>query len=190
MRCRYSSASGGFELLVPSDQAVVCSAKPLRSYLLADFIKRYTKNSYYYCYYYYCYYSYLWKSVELVTSFQWPIIWDQCCLCMLNMRQLLIKVWRSQRNKMFISLVLAVKFWHQLSKSRFIYFPLSPINIINFSNFIVYTVYYRASKSETLDLSLLPCPPYEIHKMICLPSSIKILKNKLQNWETEILRNW
>ena len=41
MRCRYSSASGGYRLLVPSDRAVICSAKPLRSYLLADFIKRY-----------------------------------------------------------------------------------------------------------------------------------------------------
>ena len=28
-------------MLVPSDRAVICSAKPLRSYLLADFIKRY-----------------------------------------------------------------------------------------------------------------------------------------------------
>ena len=41
MRCRYSSASGGYRLLVPSDRAVICSVKPLRSYLLADFIKRY-----------------------------------------------------------------------------------------------------------------------------------------------------
>ena len=41
MRCRYSSASGGYGLLAPSDRAVICSAKPLRSYLLADFIKRY-----------------------------------------------------------------------------------------------------------------------------------------------------
>ena len=35
------SANGGFRLLVPSDRAVICSAKPLRSYLLADSIKRY-----------------------------------------------------------------------------------------------------------------------------------------------------
>ena len=41
MRCRYSLASGGFRLLVPSDRAVICSAKLLRSYLLSDFIKRY-----------------------------------------------------------------------------------------------------------------------------------------------------
>ena len=41
MRCRYSSASDGFRLLVPGERAVICSAKPLRSYLLADFIKRY-----------------------------------------------------------------------------------------------------------------------------------------------------
>ena len=33
--------SGTFQLLVPSDRAVICSANPLRSYLLADFIKRY-----------------------------------------------------------------------------------------------------------------------------------------------------
>ena len=37
----YSSASGGLGLLVPSDRAVICSAKPLRGYLLVDFIKRY-----------------------------------------------------------------------------------------------------------------------------------------------------
>ena len=41
MRCSYSSASGGFGLLVPSDWAVMCSAKPLRSDPLADFFKRY-----------------------------------------------------------------------------------------------------------------------------------------------------
>ena len=38
MRCRYSSASGGFRLLVPSDRAVICCAKPLRNYPLSDFI--------------------------------------------------------------------------------------------------------------------------------------------------------
>ena len=50
MRCRYSSASGGFRLLVPSDRAVICSAKPLRRYSLADFIKRYINEliSFYY----------------------------------------------------------------------------------------------------------------------------------------------
>ena len=31
MQCRYSSASGGFGLLVPSDRVIICSAKPLRS---------------------------------------------------------------------------------------------------------------------------------------------------------------
>ena len=41
MRCRYSSASGGSGVLVPSDRAILCSAKPLRSYLLADFFERY-----------------------------------------------------------------------------------------------------------------------------------------------------
>ena len=41
MGCSYSSASGGFGLLVLSDWAVICSAKPLRSNPLADFIKRY-----------------------------------------------------------------------------------------------------------------------------------------------------
>ena len=44
MRCRNSSASGGFVLLVPSDRAVICSAKPLRNYLLADCIERYLNN--------------------------------------------------------------------------------------------------------------------------------------------------
>ena len=36
-QCRYSLASGGFGLLVPSDRAVICSAKPVRSYLLVRF---------------------------------------------------------------------------------------------------------------------------------------------------------
>ena len=44
------SASGGFELLEPSDQAVVCSAKSLGSYLLADFIKRCINNLIFYYY--------------------------------------------------------------------------------------------------------------------------------------------
>ena len=34
-------SSGGFGLLVHNDWAVVCSAKPLRSYLLTYFIKPY-----------------------------------------------------------------------------------------------------------------------------------------------------
>ena len=33
--------TGGFGLLVPCDRAVICSAKPFRSYLLADVIKQY-----------------------------------------------------------------------------------------------------------------------------------------------------
>ena len=37
LRCRYSSTSGGFGLLVPSDLAVIGNAKPLASYLLAIF---------------------------------------------------------------------------------------------------------------------------------------------------------
>ena len=41
MQCRFSSARGGFGLLVPSARAVICSAKLLRSYLLIDSIKRY-----------------------------------------------------------------------------------------------------------------------------------------------------
>ena len=46
----YSSASGGYGLLAPSDRDIICSAKPFRSYLRADFIKRYTNKliSYYY----------------------------------------------------------------------------------------------------------------------------------------------
>ena len=38
-QCRYSSASGGFQLLVPSDRAVICSDKPVRSFLLVRFHK-------------------------------------------------------------------------------------------------------------------------------------------------------
>ena len=41
MQCRYSSAGGSFGLLAPSNRMVICSAKPLISYLLTDFIKRY-----------------------------------------------------------------------------------------------------------------------------------------------------
>ena len=48
----YPSASGGYGLLVPSDRAVICSAKPLRSYLLADFIKRYINKLILYILYY------------------------------------------------------------------------------------------------------------------------------------------
>ena len=39
----------------------------------------------------------------------------------------------------------------------------------------------KASITETLDLCQLPRPPYEIHKMINLPASVKIFKNKLRN---------
>ena len=39
----------------------------------------------------------------------------------------------------------------------------------------------QASKTETLDLCQLPCPLFEIHKMINLPASVKIFKNKLKN---------
>ena len=46
------SASGGFELLEPADQAVICSAKSLGigSYLLPDFIKRCINNLIFYYY--------------------------------------------------------------------------------------------------------------------------------------------
>ena len=43
----------------------------------------------------------------------------------------------------------------------------------------------KASKTETLDLCQLPHPPFEIHKMINLPASVKIFKNKLKNRETD-----
>ena len=33
---------------------------------------------------------------------------------------------------------------------------------------------HKASKTETLDLCQLPRPPFEIHKMINLPASVKI----------------
>mgnify|MGYP001802993032 CR=1 FL=1 len=38
----------------------------------------------------------------------------------------------------------------------------------------------KASKTEILDLFQLPRPKYEIHKMINLPDSVKIFKNKLK----------
>ena len=47
------------------------------------------------------------------------------------------------------------------------------------------TVLYKASKTETLDLCQLPRPLFEIHKMINLPASVKIFKNKLKNWEAD-----
>ena len=43
----------------------------------------------------------------------------------------------------------------------------------------------KARKTETLDLCQLSCPLYEIHKMINLPASVKIFKNKLKSWETD-----
>ena len=39
----------------------------------------------------------------------------------------------------------------------------------------------KASKTEILDLCQLPRPLCEIHKMINLPASVKIFKNKLRN---------
>ena len=48
MQCRCSSASGGYGLLAPSDLTVICSAKPLRNYLPADFIKPYINKLIYY----------------------------------------------------------------------------------------------------------------------------------------------
>ena len=38
----------------------------------------------------------------------------------------------------------------------------------------------KARKTETLDLCQLSCSLYEIHKMINLPASVTIFKNKLQ----------
>ena len=43
----------------------------------------------------------------------------------------------------------------------------------------------KTSKTETLDLCQLPRPPFEIRKMINLPASVKIFKNKLKNRETD-----
>ena len=43
----------------------------------------------------------------------------------------------------------------------------------------------KVSKTETLDLCQLPRLLFEIHKMINLPASVKIFKNKLKNWETD-----
>ena len=42
--CLFQGVIEYYTLLVPGDWAVICSAKPLRSYLLADFIKRYINN--------------------------------------------------------------------------------------------------------------------------------------------------
>ena len=43
--------------------------------------------------------------------------------------------------------------------------------------------YDKASKTVTLDMCQcqLPRPPYEIHKMMNLPASVTIFKNKLKN---------
>ena len=46
---------------------------------------------------------------------------------------------------------------------------------------MIFAATNKASKTETLDLCQLPRPPFEIHKMINLPASVKIFKNKLKN---------
>ena len=48
MRCGYSSASGGFGFLAPQWPGGGISAKPLKSYLLANFMKQYIKKLIYY----------------------------------------------------------------------------------------------------------------------------------------------
>ena len=52
--CRDFSASGSYGLLAPCDRAVICSTKPLTSYLLTDFIKGYINKLILLLYYYYC----------------------------------------------------------------------------------------------------------------------------------------
>ena len=47
--------------------------------------------------------------------------------------------------------------------------------------YYIQQIFHKASKTETLDLCQLPRPPNEIHKMINLPASVKIFKNKLKN---------
>ena len=61
--------------------------------------------------------------------------------------------------------------------------PSAPLPIIFVKGTMVHsTGTSKASKSEALDLCQLPCPPYEIHKMIYmyLPVSVKVFKNKLK----------
>ena len=41
--------------------------------------------------------------------------------------------------------------------------------------------YRKASKTKTVDLCQLPRPLFEINKMINLPASVKIFKNKVKN---------
>ena len=53
------------------------------------------------------------------------------------------------------------------------------------THWIVRQYNQQASKTVTLDLCQLPRPPYEIHKMINLPASVTIFKNKLKNLETD-----
>ena len=50
----------------------------------------------------------------------------------------------------------------------------------------LYHLHHKASKTETLGLCQLPRPPDEIHKVIYLPASVKIFKNKLKNRQTDI----
>ena len=49
----------------------------------------------------------------------------------------------------------------------------------------IFDIFTSGKQTETNDLCQLPCPPHEIHKMIYLPPSVKILKNKLKNLETD-----
>ena len=48
-----------------------------------------------------------------------------------------------------------------------------------------YDIVSSGEQTDTFDLCQLPRPPYEIHKMIYLPASVKIFKNKLKNLETD-----
>ena len=52
----------------------------------------------------------------------------------------------------------------------------------NWRKFISRASPHKARKTETLDLCQLPRPLFEIRKMINLPASVKIFKNKLKNW--------
>ena len=59
------------------------------------------------------------------------------------------------------------------------------VNVMHALLIIFFNFSYKASKTETLDLCQLPRPPFEIHKMINLPASVKIFKNKLNKRETD-----
>ena len=55
-----------------------------------------------------------------------------------------------------------------------------PVEATTNTMIVLHDLPYKASKTETLDMCQLPRSPFEIHKMINLPASVKIFKNKLK----------